>query len=134
MLHTFIDFLRSLTDPEKLIALLGTILTGWLGYAALCGILFAETGLLIGFFLPGDSLLFTAGVLSATSTDSALHLSLPWVILAAALGAILGAHVGYLIGRKAGPSLSGPQARPRLREAVLRTQALLARYGNGRAI
>src|SRR5271165_4039617 len=76
MIHSLIDFLRSLTDPEKLIALLGTILTGWLGYAALCGIVFAETGLLVGFFLPGDSLLFTVGVVCGAG-----NLNLPLIIL-----------------------------------------------------
>src|SRR3954447_21179205 len=60
-------------------------------------VLFAETGLLIGFFLPGDSLLFTAGLLAATGAGR-LHLSLPWVLLAAAAGALLGAQVGFLIG------------------------------------
>ena len=64
MIESFIDFLRSLTNPERLIALLSTVLSGWLGYVALIAIVFAETGLLIGFFLPGDSLLFTVGVVA----------------------------------------------------------------------
>ena len=57
-------------------------------------LLFAETGLLIGFFLPGDSLLFTAGLLCATTANSTLHLSLAWVLVAAAAGALLGAEAG----------------------------------------
>ena len=64
MIHTLIDFVRSLTDPGRLIHLLTTILSGWLGYAALFAVVYSETGLLIGFFLPGDSLLFTVGVVA----------------------------------------------------------------------
>src|SRR3984893_10431526 len=64
MVHALIDFLRTLTTPERLIQLLSTVMTGWLGYALLTGIVFAETGLLVGFFLPGDSLLFTIGVVA----------------------------------------------------------------------
>ena len=62
MIQNFVDFLRSLTDPERLIHLLSTLLSGWLGYAALFAVVYSETGLLVGFFLPGDSLLFTVGV------------------------------------------------------------------------
>ncbi len=66
-------------------------------------VLFAETGLLVGIFLPGDSLLFTAGLLCSTKVRDAVHLSLAAVLIAAAAGALLGAQTGYLIGRKAGP-------------------------------
>ena len=62
MLTEALHFLRSLTDPDQLIQLLSTVLTGWIGYLALFLIVFAESGLLVGFFLPGDSLLFTVGV------------------------------------------------------------------------
>ena len=64
MIHAIIDFLRTLTDPERLIQFLTNFVTGWLGYALLFGIVFSETGLLVGFFLPGDSLLFTVGVVA----------------------------------------------------------------------
>jgi membrane-associated protein len=62
MIHSLLDFLRTLTTPERLIEFLSTVVSGWLGYAMLTGIVFAETGLLVGFVLPGDSLLFTIGV------------------------------------------------------------------------
>lgn len=62
MLGTLLDVWRSLTDPDRLIHLLTQVLTGWLGYALLASVVFAETGLLVGLFLPGDSLLFTVGV------------------------------------------------------------------------
>jgi membrane-associated protein len=97
-------------------------------------VLFAETGLLVGFFLPGDSLLFTAGLLCATGATSTLHLSLPAVLVAAAAGALLGAQVGYLIGRRLGPALLDRPDRPRLHEGVQRSRAALDRYGTGKAI
>ena len=55
MLSTFFEFVfRTLTNPDKLIEFLTTVMTGWYGYALLFAIVFAETGLLAGFFLPGD--------------------------------------------------------------------------------
>jgi len=113
-------------DPHSLLAAFGA--------AGVFLILFAETGLLIGFFLPGDSLLFTAGLLSATPVTAAVHLSLPVVLLAAAAGALLGAQVGFLIGRRAGPALLDRPDRPRLQSAVVRTRVTLERYGTGKAI
>ena len=97
-------------------------------------ILFAETGLLVGFFLPGDSLLFTAGLLCAVPQGDPLHLSLPVVLVAAAAGAVLGAQVGYLIGARAGPALLDRADRPRLQGGVARARATLERYGTGKAI
>ncbi|MGZ4539282.1 MAG: DedA family protein [Blastococcus sp.] len=113
-------------DPHSLLSALGAL--------GVFLVLFAETGLLIGFFLPGDSLLFTAGLLCTTSTTSALHLSLPSVLIAAAAGALLGAHVGYLIGKRAGPRLLDTPDRPRLQGGVVRSREALERYGTGKAI
>lgn len=96
-------------------------------------VLFAETGLLVGIFLPGDSLLFTAGLLCTTKTHDSLHLSLPAILVAAAAGALLGAEVGYLIGRRAGPALVESD-RSRLQLAVRRAQEYLGRYGPAKAI
>src|SRR3954454_9471298 len=92
-------------------------------------VLFAETGLLIGFFLPGDSLFFTAGLLCATGASSTVHLSLPAVLIGAAAGALRGAQVGYLSGRRTGPGLLDRPARPGLHEGVQRCQLRLDRYG-----
>lgn len=97
-------------------------------------VLFAETGLLIGFFLPGDSLLVTAGLLAATSASDRFHLNVAAVLVAAGAGAVLGGLLGYLIGRKAGPPLLERQRNRRLREGAHRAQELLARYGYGRAL
>jgi membrane-associated protein len=96
-------------------------------------VLFAETGLLIGFFLPGDSLLFTAGLLCATGAGS-LHLSLPWVLLAAAAGALLGAQVGFWIGRRAGQALQARAKRPKIAAGMQRAEELFTRYGPAKAI
>jgi membrane-associated protein len=97
-------------------------------------VLFAETGLLIGFFLPGDSLLFTAGLLCASSAGSSLHLRVPWVLLAAAGGALLGAQVGFVIGRRAGKALDAHGDRPRLAAGLRRAEDLFTRYGPAKAI
>jgi membrane-associated protein len=113
-------------DPHSLLSTLGAL--------GVFLVLFAETGLLIGFFLPGDSLLFTAGLLCTTSAGSALHLSLPAVLVAAAAGALLGAQVGYIIGRRAGPRLLDTAERPKLQQAVVRAREALEKYGTGKAI
>ncbi len=83
---------HQLTDVETLVRVFG--LTG------ITVIIFAETGLLVGFFLPGDSLLVTAGVFAALGQLNIVHLNL--ILIAAA---ILGDTVGYWFGRKTGPAL-----------------------------
>jgi membrane-associated protein len=129
MVREFFEFVRSLTDPDRLIHLLSTFLTGWLGYAALFGVVYSETGLLVGFFLPGDSLLFTVGVVSGAGQ---LSLAAVTVVLVAA--AMLGDSTGYLLGRKTGEKIfSRPDSRLFKREHVLRTKAFYDRYG-GRTI
>jgi membrane-associated protein len=116
----------NILDPHSLLASFGP-----LGIAL---VLLAETGLLIGFFLPGDSLLFTAGVLAATPTSSPEHLPLGWVLVAACAGACLGAQVGYLIGARIGPPLFANTRRHRLHDGRDRAETYLARYGHARAI
>jgi membrane-associated protein len=76
------------------------------GMLALVAVIFAETGLLIGFFLPGDSLLVTAGVFctSANPTGAPL-LNILWLNLAVGIAAVAGDQVGFYIGRKAGPKI-----------------------------
>jgi membrane-associated protein len=120
------DVAVNLLDAQSLIAAFGTV-----GIAV---ILFVETGLLVGLFLPGDSLLFTAGVLCATHRSSAIHLHLAAVLPAAAAGALLGAELGYLIGRRAGPPLLDGKDRPRLDRAVAASRDLTERYGFAKAI
>jgi membrane-associated protein len=92
-----------------------------------CAFLFTETGLLIGFFLPGDSLLFTAGLLVATDT---VHVSILLLGAAAFLAAVAGDQTGYLIGRKAGPAVfNNPDSRLFRREYVDRAHGFFEKYG-----
>ena len=98
-------------------------------------VLFAETGILLGIVLPGDSLLFTAGLLSATTKAGDVHLNLAIVIAAALVGAIVGAQTGYLLGRKLGPKLfRRPDSRLFKQEYVERTRAYLDKYGPAKAV
>jgi membrane-associated protein len=118
-------------SPQHLLSTLGVL--------ALLVVMFAETGLLIGFFLPGDSLLFVAGYATSVGGPATLGLdhSLPlgWVIVAAAAGALIGAQVGYYIGRHGGPALfRRPDARLFKHEYVERTEAALERFGAARAV
>jgi membrane-associated protein len=111
-----------------------TSLLASLGALGVLLALFAETGLLIGFFLPGDSLLFTAGLLCTAGTSHRVHLSLPLVLLAAAGGALLGAQTGFYIGRKGGKPLLERSHNRFLRNGAERSDELLKRYGHGKAI
>ncbi|HVF85758.1 MAG TPA: VTT domain-containing protein [Abditibacteriaceae bacterium] len=113
------DFLRDLINPQ-------TLANG--GYALLFLIVFAETGLLIGFFLPGDSLLFVAGALAAVPATS--HLNIAVLIPLLCVAAIVGDAVGYLIGRKLGPALfSREDSRFFKRAHLQKTQAFYEKHG-----
>lgn len=84
----------SLLDPAQL--------AGTLGLLGVLGAVFAESGMLVGFFLPGDSLLFTTGLLIADGVlRTPLWLAVPLIVLAA----VAGDQVGFLIGRRSGPAL-----------------------------
>ncbi len=117
----------NILDAQSLLAAFGTV-----GIAV---VMFAETGLLIGFFLPGDSLLFTAGLLCAGGTAAAPgHLSLPWVLLAAVVGALAGAQTGYLLGRRAGPAVLARTKSRKITEGAARASDILEKYGHAKAI
>lgn len=114
-------------DPRSLIETFGVI--------SIFVTLFAETGLLIGVVLPGDSLLLTAGLLSSRAGAGGLiQLSLPWTLLAAPVGTVLGAQVGYLIGRRATAILTAKARHARITAAMGRVSEMLDRYGHGRAL
>jgi membrane-associated protein len=103
----------------------------WLGPWALVGlalIVFAECGLLIGFFLPGDSLLFTAGLFVASGAiESPLWVVCTVLVVAAMIGNVL----GYWIGRAAGPAVfDKPRSRLFKPQHVVRTQEFFDKYGN----
>jgi membrane-associated protein len=109
-------------DPEYILTSFGDI-----AFWVVVGIIFAECGLLIGFFLPGDSLLFVTGLFIASGAIS-MNLWLACAILFAA--ALLGNVTGYWIGRKAGPSLfSRPDSRLFKQEYVEHTHRFFTKYG-----
>ncbi|MFF0522292.1 DedA family protein [Actinomadura nitritigenes] len=97
-------------------------------------VLFAETRLLVGFFLPGDSLLFTAGLLCTAHAGDKVHLSLLLVLVAAVAGAVAGAQTGFWLGRRGGRALLARTTNRYLVEGTARARRFLARYGHGRAI
>lgn len=92
-MHWLLDFFHRLHDIRGLVA--------WGGYVGLTVIIFAETGLLIGFFLPGDSLLVTAGLLAGTMGVFNVY----WLGLLLTVASVLGNTSGYAIGKAAGPRL-----------------------------
>ncbi|AKJ15467.1 membrane protein [Streptomyces incarnatus] len=124
--HLAAQLAVNVLDAHSLLAAFGVLGVGV--------VMFAETGLLIGFFLPGDSLLFTAGLLCTGTADQAVKLSLAPLLLAAALGALAGAQCGYLLGRKAGGALIARSRSRRLHEGVKRAEELLERYGHAKAV
>jgi len=97
-------------------------------------VVFAETGLLAGFFLPGDSLLFTAGLFCSARATTAEHLPLGWVLLAAIAGALAGAQTGFWLGRRGGRALLARTRSRWLHKGAARAGELLDRYGYARAI
>ena len=101
------------------------------GLIALLVVVFVETGLLVGFFLPGDSLLFTAGLLVA---QDEVGLSIWWLVLTLPLAAIAGDQTGYTIGRVSGPRVfNRPDSRIFQQEYVDKSYAYFEKYG-GRTI
>lgn len=107
----------NLLDPEHLLSTFGTI--------GLLAIIFAESGLLIGFFLPGDSLLFTAGLLASQG-----KLNFAVVAIGCFVAAVAGDQVGYMFGQRVGPSLfNRPDSRLFKRENVERAEAFFAEHG-----
>jgi membrane-associated protein len=90
------DFIKELTDPKSI------IIHG--GVALLLFVIFSETGLFVGFFLPGDSLVFISGLLCATKPQL-LHTSIVPLVISMSVAAIMGNMVGYWFGRRVGPAL-----------------------------
>ena len=118
-----LDFLQ----PEKLLS------SG--GYVLLFAIVFAESGLLVGFFLPGDSLLFTAGAVAAGAFDQVgglrnLDFNIAVLSVGCAIAAVAGDQAGYVIGRRAGPRLfNRPDSRFFKQEFVEKGERFFEGYG-----
>lgn len=105
-------------DPETMLATFGTI--------GLIAIVFAESGLLFGFFLPGDSLLFTAGLLASQG-----KLNLAVILVGCFVAAVAGDQVGYAFGNRVGPALfRRPDSRFFKQEYVEKAQGYFDRYGS----
>jgi membrane-associated protein len=113
-----------LLDPERLIDTFGLL--------GLFAIIFAESGLLVGFFLPGDSLLFTAGFLASgpSSVSESLHLPLVPLLIGVWVAAVAGDQVGYLFGQRVGSALfKRPDSRLFKQENLDKAQAFFDKYG-----
>jgi membrane-associated protein len=124
VIESILHFLHSLYNPEGLKQL---IFTG--GSPLVCVIVFIETGLFVGFFLPGDSLLVTAGVFAAAGVIPLHSLLLP--VMACA---IVGDQLGYWIGRTAGPALYKREDSLLFRRShLVRAREFYVKYG-GRAV
>jgi len=116
-LEFFRDLVRGAYSLDSLVQ--------WGGYSVLFAIVFAETGLLVGFFLPGDSLLITAGLLAANGT-----LNIWWLNGLLIVAAVVGDSVGYAIGRRLGPRLFTRQKSLLFNPAhVERTRRFYEKYG-----
>jgi len=124
VLESILHFFRSLYDPEGLKEL---IRSG--GAPLVCTIVFIETGFFVGFFLPGDSLLVTAGIFAAAGV-----VPLRWLLLPVMACAIVGDQIGYWIGRTAGPALYKREDSLFFRRSHLqRAHDFYEKYG-GRAV
>jgi membrane-associated protein len=125
MMDQILDFIKTLYNAERLIQFLSSVMTTWVGYAIIAGVVFSETGLLLGFFLPGDSFLFTVGVVAG-----AAGLNVAAIIALLIVAAIIGNGVGYSLGRAAGPHVfNKPDSRLFKRDHLLKTQAFYEKHG-----
>jgi membrane-associated protein len=124
-MHAILDFLKALYNAERLLELARALLRSPLGVAGLFGIIFAETGLLVGFFLPGDSLLFSVGFASGAA---GINLYLLAGLLMCA--AIIGDNVGYFLGKQSGPRIfRRPKSRFFHPDHLKKTKKFYEKYG-----
>ena len=125
-LLTVWTWLQQAVNPQTIISVGGI----WL----LVGVVFAETGLMAGFFLPGDSLLFTAGLLCTDPkfiNNSPLGLNIITVLLFVTAAAVLGDSLGYFIGRRAGPKIfNRPESLLFKPEYISTTKKFYDRHGD----
>jgi membrane-associated protein len=125
LFHQLFDLYRSLTNPDTLGQLVSNSPHMWLIYLALFLIVFAESGLLVGFFLPGDSLLFTIGIVAGAG-----KLQIGAIIAALAFASILGDGIGFLLGSTLGYKLfNNPRSKIFRREYLDRTHAFYEKHG-----
>jgi membrane-associated protein len=122
-MHDLIDLFHKIYNVQGIIR--------WGGLVALTAVIFSETGLLVGFFLPGDSLLVTAGLFCTSPTPGeAPLLNIVWLNVFGIIAAIVGDTVGYWIGAKSGPKLfTREQSLFFSKKHLLRTQEFYERHG-----
>jgi membrane-associated protein len=113
-LESAIEAIRQLLDVKGLIQ--------WGGIVGITAIVFVETGLFFGFFLPGDSLLVTAGILAAAG-----QLNIVWLLVFPTLAAIIGDQTGYVIGRTAGSALA--ERYPKFKTQLERASVFYEKHG-----
>jgi membrane-associated protein len=123
VLQSLIDLFHRIYDVQAIVTfggLLGLVL-----------VIFAETGLLVGFFLPGDSLLVTAGIFCSPANPTGRPLlDIAWVLVAVSIAAVAGDTVGYWIGAKSGPRLFTREDSLLFKKRYLRqTQEFYDRHG-----
>jgi membrane-associated protein len=124
--------LGSLLNPTELIRTVGLV--------GIWAIIFAETGLLVGFFFPGDSLLFLAGVAASDVANQipglgGLHLPIGWLLIVTPICAVAGAQLGHWLGHRYGPKLfARPNSRLFKQEYVDRAEQVFNRFGPAKAI
>ncbi|MGW2249385.1 DedA family protein [Kitasatospora sp. NPDC001660] len=121
----------NLLDAKQLISSLGAI--------GLLAVIFAETGLLVGFFFPGDSLLIIAGVAASNAASSVLgtgaKLPIAVLLVGAPVAAVAGAQLGHLIGMKVGPRMfDKPESKIFRREYVVKAEEYFTKFGPGKAV
>jgi len=119
------DFFKQLTDPQSIIQYGGL----WL----LLFVVFAETGLFIGFFLPGDSLIFVSGLLCATKPQL-LNTSFPVLIISLIIAAVIGNVFGYWFGKKTGQGLYNRKDSLLFKKKHLETTKVFYEKHGGKAL
>jgi membrane-associated protein len=116
-----LEFFKQLTDPESIIQ--------YGGFGLLLFVIFAETGLFVGFFLPGDNLVFIAGLLCSTKPQI-MNVSFPALILSMIAAAVIGNMFGYWFGKKAGENLYSRKNSFFFRQShVITTKAYYEKHG-----
>ncbi|MFI6484830.1 DedA family protein [Nonomuraea sp. NPDC050663] len=127
------DWLLNLLDPTWWLTILGAFAT-----VGVLAIIFAETGLLLGFFLPGDSLLVAAGIFSSASVAIGMGIepiSLPVLLIGTPLCAIAGAQLGHFLGARFGRKMfDKPDSKLFKKEHVLRAEEFFEKFGPAKAI
>ena len=120
-----IEFLKQLTNPESIIH--------YGGLALLLFVIFAETGLLVGFFLPGDSLVFISGMI-CVSKPQVLGVNIVMLIICLSMAAIIGNMVGYWFGKKVGPPLFKREDSPIFRKKYLEVTRVFYEKNGGKTL